>query len=345
MQSWPAIPAVLAAALLVPAPAALGAAALEVVSVEIVTPQIDVTSGQGTAVVEVRLRDAFGLPDTITEDEAVVATGGRSRPGPESVKWRTLVRVSGTGRDGVWRGAAVISPAWRDVIFTVSRVLGIAVPDGPSLAAVGGQRWAVTTVRTPVKVVTGEERVRPRARVTNAVTGAPIGGARVRATDFIPWVTVVPGAAADATGLWTSPEEFWADDLPVVMTYGGRRSRGWSLQGAGCLDLLVKLQATAIYPAAPGTAGEPFTVTGNVFPAPVIRRAAGQILLQQLGPLDWLTVAVADPRDNGRYTLTWSPPAPGAYTLRVRWPGAGSPEPCRPQSEGTTLAGRPVTIR
>jgi hypothetical protein len=339
----------------------------EFVSVEVVTPAVNVGTGFGEVIVDVHFRDAEGLPDTmgpIAADNPEAVSAGRAviLPGAGAIGWRTLGRISGTRQDGVWRGSARLSPAWSGT-YTINQVQAddasngtffFPVANGPSLTVTGGQSWFVTTIRTPMAVVTGNELWRPRARVTNAATGAPIGGARVLLTTvFEPWLDwawrgTAPGTAADAAGVWVSPTTQRFGDYrgeQRALTYGSRGSRGWSMQGVGCVDLTVKLQASATYSAAALRLGQQLVVTGNVWPAPSIFPVGTPIALQRdMGAAGWHNVASANPRSNGRYTLAWQPPTTGSYSLRVRWPGGGSTDQCKEQTVGTTLAATRLTV-
>lgn len=343
----------------------------EFVSVEVLTPQVDVSTGWSFATVAVHLRDAEGLPDTMevccTDNNALASASREIRvPGAGFIEWAVLGRSSGTRRDGVWQGSAMLSPAWSGT-YTVGRIqvdddlngtFVFPVENGPTITVSGGDTWAVTSVRTPIKVVTGDELWRPQARVTNTVTGVPVGGARVLVVSvFEPWsqraaLSEAPGTAADAAGLWTSPVTMRSGVTPGELgelrqlTYGRRGSRGWSMQGVGCVDSTVKLQASATYSAATLSLGQSLTVTGNAWPAPAILQVGGPIILQRdMGAAGWQTVASVHPRSNGRYTLTWQPSATGSYLLRVRWPGTGGPQPCVDQTVGTTLSTTPLTVR
>jgi hypothetical protein len=333
----------------------------EFVSVEVVTPRVDVGTGFGQVLVDVHFRDAEGLPDTIgpiagDNPYAVSADRAAILPGAGFIGWRTLGRISGTGQDGVWRGSARLSPAWSGT-YTVTQVQAddtyfFPVENGPTVTVTGGESWLVTTIRTPVAVVTGNELWRPRARVINAVTGAPIGGARVLLISvFEPWLDwawrgTAPGTAADAAGVWVSPTTQRLGDYrgeQRALTYGSRASRGWSMQGVGCVDPTVKLQASATYSAAALRLGQQLVVDGHVWPAPSIFPVATPIALQRdMGAAGWRTVASANARSNGRYTIAWQPPTTGGYSLRVRWPGGGGT--CMAQTIGTTLATTRLTV-
>jgi hypothetical protein len=132
------------------------------------------------------------------------------------------------------------------------------------------------------------------------------------------------------------------------LIYGKRGTRGYSLQGLGCLDdFTVKMQASEEFAATTVGVAQPITVTGHVWPAPSILGTGAPMLLQRdLGGGNWQTIATAPPRFNGRYTISWAAPAAGAYSLRVRVPGTGTGAPCSGlQSIGSNLVGVPVTVR
>lgn len=339
--------------------------ALVLVSIRVVTPQVDVSTGWGTATVVVHARHPDGLADVQipmygTHGGVVTATRQVEFPVAGYIGWQRLDRVSGTSVDGVWQGSIRLSPAWSGT-YTVTDVhlLGLSQQTyylpvtGPEIVVSGGEAWAVTPVTTPVKVVTGYEQWRPQARVTNTRTGRPVGGARVRLAWIeydepeAVWQGSAPGTPADAAGLWTSPVTYRPNDLVATQyhVYGGRGSRGWSLQGIGCTHITVQLQASARYADTTPSGGEPVVVTGNVWPAPAVLRTGAVVHLQRhLGPFGWRTVTTATVRDSGRYTLTWQPPQRGGHQLRVRLPGNGSPQ-CRTGTVGTTLAATTVTVR
>lgn len=330
--------AVVATALLALVPAPNRAAApAEVVSVTVTPSPVDTTTGFADLRIDVHLRDPDGRPAELTGDavvHAVAMSGTGLRPG--QIDWTRLVNPGDT-TDGVWTGIVRVAPGNAGT-YAIDEVLGEPQWRFDPFT-VAGDRWPISTVRTPLRVVTGAEKWFPRARVR--------AGARVQLGLDRAQVTTAPGTPSDASGVWTSPVAVpLADRRATLGAYGGRGSRGWSLQGATCADLTVQLQASATYPAAPITAGRPLTVTGNVWPAPSILPAeGGPLLLQRETAAGWTTVTTAAPRATGRYTLTWQPPAPGTYTMRVRLPGGGSPLECREQSTGTTLAATTVRVR
>jgi hypothetical protein len=353
-----AIAAAVAAVLAAPAPALARADDPEIVSIAFTTPTIDVSTGWAVTTVSLHLRHPAGLSDRMqpasSDNHSMVgASGGDARSSIGVLDWTRLDRVSGTATDGVWRGAVEVSPGWHGD-YTVDRVQLIdldnqayylVVDDGPTVTVTGGEAWRVTNVPEPIRVVTGDERWRPQAQVTNMVTGRPVGGARLRWTSIFGTVTMgaresaVPGPAADAAGRWRSPVTYGIDDLMEhrLYAYGGRGSRGYSLQGIGCAPVTIRLQASATYSDTTLTGDQSLVVTGNVWPAPSIAGLGAQVLLQQAGAAGWQTVATAQPRANGRYTITWLPVRPGTYQVRIRVPGNGSPL-CAPGSTGTTLA-------
>ncbi|MFG1609152.1 hypothetical protein [Actinoplanes sp. NPDC049265] len=346
----------------------------ELVSVEITTPQVDVGNsyGDGQVMVAVHLRDAEGLPDTIhveccTDNKTVVVAKGTGwYPEMPYITWTTLGRGSGTRQDGTWYGQVTVSPAWSGT-FQVTQVqidddqngqFFFPVTNGPTVTVTGGERWVGETVRTPVKVVTGQEGWHPRVRVVNTVTGQPVGGARVQAKSiFDDWYDLAavppsppPGTAADSTGLWTDPTEHVRGDFfpeERLLVYARRGTRGYSQQGLGCPDFTAKIQASETFAGTTVGVAEPITVTGNVWPAPSILGAASAVWLQRdVGGGTWQTVASVPPRQNGRYTLQWAAPNAGRYSLRVRVPGSGSAASCTGlQSVGTALAATTVTVR
>jgi hypothetical protein len=348
------------------APTAAAAADPEVVSIEILTPQIDAEQGWADATVSVHVRHAVGLPDTmrpLSSDNTSMVTAGRGGgfPGAPWITWPELNRVSGTSTDGVWQDTVRLSPAWSGT-YTVSQVqltdldgqsFYLPVTNGPTIAARTGDVWAVTSVRNPIKIVTGNERWRPQAAITRTQYGIPAAGARVRRGsifDNLPSLSAlatIPGNAADANGLWTSPVMYGVQDglESRNYAYGGRGGRGWSLQGLGCVDITVKLQASSTYSDTSLVDDQPLVVTGNLWPAPSVFGLDAPINLQRnLGAAGWQTLTTVNARSNGRYTLNWLPLEPGTYELRVRLPGNGG-APCTSGTVGTTLASTTVTVR
>jgi hypothetical protein len=345
MHSLRALIAAAAAVSMLAAPvAAYADSPTELVSARAVTPVVDTADGWAYPELEVHLRDPDGLPDQLGQN-AAMATGGTAL-NPGELVWGTLDRVSGTATDGFWRGTLRVGAAWAGT-YTVDQVVGVGtVANGPTFTVLG-DRWVATAVRQTLRVVSGKEPWYPTARITH-VDGRPVGGARIEAAGgWTAWVPAgtPPGTPADAAGLWTSPTRVPVSTGGILDAWGGRGSRGFSLQGIGCDDLTVKLQASSKYPAGSVTGGNPVIVTGNVWPAPAILRTGGLVQLQQQTAAGWLTVAVVTPRDNGRYTLTWKSPPTGTSTVRVRRPGAGTPAACQPYSIGTTLAASTVTVR
>lgn len=346
------------------------------VSVEITTPQVDVGNsyGEGEVVVSVHLRDAEGLPDTIQgyNDESGgsldIVSASRDVHYPEMafLDWLRLDRSSGSRQDGVWSGTAVVSPAWSGT-YTVNSVyvdddnngqFPFTVTNGPTVTISGGQRWTANNLRVPTRVVTGKETWRPQATVRNTVTGAAVGGARIAiVSQFGDWTsqafiapTPAPGTAADSTGLWTSPTAYTVSSYREErdLIYGKRGTRGYSMQGLGCLDdFTLKLQASEEFAATTIGSRESLTVTGHVWPAPSIFGGGASVLLQEdVGGGNWQTFAVTSVRSNGRYTIVAGPPPPGTYSLRIRVPGVGTGAPCSGlQSVGTNLVAVPVTVR
>jgi hypothetical protein len=354
----------LAAVLLLPLAAAPASAARadtpEIVSVQILTPQVDVSGGWGNATVSVHVRHAVGLPDamfpTSSDNYSMVTAGG-----PGWITWPRLDRVSGTATDGVWQSTVELSPLWHGV-YTVVQVqltdldgqaFYLPITNGPTITLNGGDVWSVLSVRNPIKIVSGKERWRPQSRVTSTVYSRPVAGARVRPGSIFDQVpalsrlTTNPGLAADANGLWTSPVTYGVQDELEgrLYAYGSRGDRGWSLQGSGCVDITVKLQASSKYSDTTLIDDQPLVVTGNVWPAPGIFGLGAPINLQRnLGAAGWQTLTTAQARSNGRYTLTWYPLAPGNYELRVRLPG-NIPTGCGSGTVGTTLASTTATVR
>jgi len=337
----------------------------EIVSIA-VTPQVDVSQGWGNVTVAVHVRHAVGLPDTMhpansDNPNVVTASRGRSYPAAGYIGWTSLERVSGTATDGVWQSTVRLSPAWSgsypvtqvQLTDVQDDVFYLPVTNGPAVTVTGGEVWSVVSVRNPIKIVTGEERWRPQAQVTNTVTGRPVGGARVRPGsifDNLPslsWLGTTPGNAADAAGLWTSPVTYGVNDRleGLNYAYGGRGNRGWSMQGIGCDDITVKLQASSAYSDTTLVGDQPLVVTGNVWPAPSVGPGGGgPINLQRnLGSAGWQTLTTAYARSNGRYTLNWYPVQPGTYELRVRLPGNGG-QPCTTGTVGTTLTTTTVRV-
>ena len=251
----------------------------------------------------------------------------------------------------MWRGSLRISSAWEGT-YTVNQVVPAGpLTDGPTVTVRASDRWVVSSIRQTLRVVTGRELWRPQARITD-VDGPPVSGGRIVPGGFqtvLP-ATPAPGAPSDPNGVWTSPVRFAIADSyrAFLPAFGGRGSRGWSLQGVTCADLTVKLQASSIYPAGPVTRGAAMIVTGNVWPAPSIlagNQTGGLLQLQRRSPTGWVTVATVTPRDPGRSTRTWPAPPTGTHPLRVRRPGAGSPAECELHIVGTTLTDTPVTVR
>ncbi len=345
MHSPRALIAVLAAAVILSAPVAAHAdSPTELVSARAVTPVVDTADGWAYPELEVHLRDPDGLPDQLGQN-AALATGGAAQ-NPGELVWGTLNRVSGTATDGLWRGTLRVGAAWAGT-YTVDQVVGVTtVANGPTFTVLG-DRWVATAIRQTLRVVSGQEPWYPTARITH-VDGRPADGARLQATDgFTAWVapSPPPGTPAGANGLWRSPTRVPVGVGGILDAWGGRGSRGFSLQGVGCNDLTVKMQASSKYPAGPVARGKPVIVTGNVWPAPAILRTGGLVQLQQQTVAGWSTVATVTPRDNGRYTLTWLSPPTGTYTLRVRRPGAGTAAVCQPYSIGTNLATATVSVQ
>ncbi len=349
----------------------------QLVSVEITTPRVDVGNsyGEGDVTVSVHLRDAEGLPDTLQgyNDEQGgsldIVAAGRDVKFPEMpfLEWIRLDRSSGSRQDGVWSGTAVVSPAWSGTYKVDSVTVDddnngqfpFPLTDGPTVTISGGERWTANIIRTPVRVVTGKETWRPRAQLRNTVTGAAVGAARIAiVSQFGDWTTQAfighgqpaPGTAADGTGLWTSPTAYgvsaYREERDLI--YGKRGTRGYSMQGLACLDdFTLKLQASEEFAATTAGVGRPITVTGHVWPAPSIFGSGASVLLQRnVGGDTWQTIATAPPRDNGRYSISWTAPTAGAYSLRVRVPGTGTGTPCSGlQSIGSNLVAVPVTVR
>jgi hypothetical protein len=346
MHSIRAVTAVLAVAAVLPAPAAARAdAPTELVSARAVEPVVDTAAGWAYPELEVHLRDPDGLPDSIGQN-AATATGGTAMF-PGELTWATLNRVSGTATDGIWRGTVRVGPAWAGT-YTVDQIVPVgAISNGPTFT-VRGDRWVVTAVRQTLKVVSGTEIWHPTARVADA-GGRPVGGARIDVGGFTAYLPAgsPPGTPAAADGVWTSPRPVpVAQSTQFLTAWGGRGSRGFSLQGVTCNDLTVKLQASATYPAGPVARGATVVVTGHVWPAPAILRGqGGRVQLQERTAAGWHTVAAVDPRLTGRYTLNWTAAPTGTHVVRVRWPGAGVAAECRTYSLGTTLAAATVTVR
>lgn len=361
-----AVAAGLAGLLALPAAAVAARAAIpapDLVSAGFVTSQVDVgtTGGTNTVVLQVHLRDTADLPDVLQvrsccdPDESPhsgIAYRVDDTPGVSFLEWDQLLRVSGTPQDGVWQGTKVVSPAWIGT-YRLTRLqidpgwenaddpFQFPITDGPTVTVTGGAMWAADWSAAPLKVVTGKEIWHPQARITSRVTGAPVGGARVviapEADTWYAHPTVplqpLPGTAADRNGLWTSPTVYPAtepDPLRVTLVFG-RRGSAYSLQGYGCVGYTVKMQASATYSTG--------SVAGNIWPAPSILDTQSSVILQQDVGGVWQALGSAQARANGRYTIAWTPPAAGTYTLRVRVPGIDDGGWCRGRSTaGTTLA-------
>lgn len=359
-----ALTAVLAGA--APAPAAAARADdPEVVSIAFAQPRIDVSTGWAVTTVSLHLRHAGGLqadmfPASSDNRQMVSAGGGEAGAAIGVIGWGRLAQVSGTPADGVWTATVELSAGWSGA-YRVDRVQLIdldgqayylPVENGPTLTVAGGRPWTLTNVPSPIKVVTGNERWRPQARITDPATGRGVGGARVAIGTIFDDLadrsreTTSPGPAADSSGRWTSPVTYGLDDQPEsrYYPYGSRGSRGWSLQGAGCVNLSVKLQGSATYADTTLVDDQPLTVTGNVWPAPSIGPGGGPINLERYaGAAGWQTVATERARSNGRYTINWYPLQPGDHQIRVRMPGNGNPR-CETGTVGTTLASTALSV-
>lgn len=348
-----------------------------VVSVTVVTQPAPVEGGFADLVVRLQLTDPEGLSDVVRGGRAAVRgrepvfTAEMTRDDfPVARPWATLAdtnlarrvaimtatRVSGTSTSGVWEARARLSSAfigtWTGYPRSVADVNDDAAPRGYLIGAratsftIGSpeQRpWKV--VSAPVRVVTGEELWTPQMTVVDRVTGRPVPGAFLdfahgrREDDIRPAVrTDVPAIRADASGSWTgTPEKLTRTDR-VVEVWAGRGSRGLSLETVGCFSPTVKWQANQRV----STSGRVVTTSGNVWPAPSVLRVGDGIRMEYLVGRTWRHAAVGTVRSNGRYTMTWTPPAAGTYSVRVVKPGSVS---ICSATAGTTLPGVAVTVR
>lgn len=348
------------------APAA--AAAVTVVGVTVVPSAVDPVTGFASVSVELSLESPDPLPDTLGpampfETATVFAEVVGARPaavgeGPPSVlAWGELTRVSGTATDGVWRATTAATRWWTGEwrVVSVQASEGVVDPDLDRFDArvvvgtTAAPPWQVAAAPVgPVKVVTGREPWTPRLRVTDRATGLPVvafvgapdspfdsfapaarlpAGSQLGRTDRAGYHAVAPRGVLDDEGTTVA--------IPV---YGGRGSRGFSLEGMSCLAPWVKWQANERFT----TSGRTVTASGNAWPAPSIYPAANPAVhLQAFQGGAWQTVASGTVRANGRYDVVWTAPTAGARQLRVYKPGGVAG--CR-ISAGSVLPAVGVTV-
>lgn len=358
-----------AAALACAGPAQAADPVVTVVGVTVTPASDDLVDGFATLVVDVALESTEPLADVLgpaavrarpVVDPPAWSTFVEFAPGP--ISWERVTRVSGTARDGVWRATTEVSPFfsgdWR-----VTEVADFSTSDpydsvdvsgfGASTAlGTGAPPWRARPAPVPVRVVSGSESWTPRARVTDRVTGA---GVPAPFDDYnfyaephgAPWVRLPAGwlrGRADSEGyLALSPRPVVFEDgersRNVVHVYAGRGTRGLSWEAGTVLWPQVKWQANQRF----SVSGRTVTASGNAWPAPAVYPAANPgIHLQQLVGRTWRTVATAQVRPNGRYTITWSAPAAGPQVVRVYKPGGATD---RQTSVGTVLGFVTVTTR
>jgi hypothetical protein len=324
------------------------------VSVQVTPSEVDLDTGFATFVVDVSLTDPEGLPDVIDPRSsepwpmpAVLALPDANNDGGGvALAWKSLTRVSGTPKAGVWRGVTEVSPAWvgrytvryisvLDCANCAEDAPGQFSVDGPVLTITGVRSWLMVNPSS-IRVVTGQERWTPQALVLDGFSAAPVPGAWVTTRDFWgSWMgtarqRTAPGVRVGADGIWTAgysipiADAMWDQDY--ASAYGARGTRGWSLETVMTLSPRIKWQANSRYAAIPGGA---VSVTGNFWPAPSVLGQSGtgpNVYLQRLTPAGaWETVATSRGRDNGRYSLMWTPPDEGTAHLRIRLPGRGTP--------------------
>lgn len=350
-------------------PAADAGSAVSVGEMRVEPAAAEVVGGFVTLAVTVDLQDSAGLPDVIAPQwidapYAVVAVAADRR---EAVLWPTLTRVAGSETDGTWRGLVEVAPMWAGRTYAVESLhlvrsdgeqvdLGVGPGTGVAGAtfSVAGQpTWDVVPDRTPVRVVSGQERWTPGITVVNRDTRQPVSGAAIGVQHvFGPApsarLQTPPGlGATDSRGRWSgSPEGVVGVDRPFYLAYGKRGTRGWSLEDRTCLEPTVKIQANSRYTVLGGDGSgdrSSVVVEGNVWPAPVIHSAGyGPVHLQRrAADGSWQVVATANARANGRYTVTWADAPAGRHELRIRRPGIT--DVCG-GSAGTNLASVPVTV-
>lgn len=310
--------------------------------------------------IELDLTDPDGLPDDLTNFETQpfpVAFAAVERPGlvtvptdlltPE-VHWYQLTRVAGTATAGTWAGEIRVSSVATgtvqvdEVVVTdeTGEVTEIEVADGPTVTvgSSAGAPWMYRVLNAPVKVVTGSERWTPTLQLVTR-SGSPVAGALTAATpagvEDVPFWTwdlmYVPAGSADllsvfsrtsgAAGSLTLPTYGVSETNYVASLAGWGRGdqRYHTVAAVGQLDPPVKWQANARFAAS----GSTVTATGNAWPAPSIYDAANpRIYLQRLVGRTWRTVATAEVRSNGRFTIVWPNAVPGAGTwVRAYKPG------------------------
>jgi hypothetical protein len=333
----------------------------ELVSLDIRPGTVSPTTGFATVTLTVALRDDAGLSEVINpghSDNPYAAYAMSSDAWPRVIGWQTLTLISGTARDGVWRGTTEVSPFWAGGAYTLRWIhverfdedpIAVQV-DPPAVLRVSGQpTWTVTPVPDPVRVVRGDERWVPRVRVTDRASGAAIAGAALAEYDPFIWtptprVTARPPLATNSSGVWVGSTRgvSTADNYTWLVAYGRRGTRGFSLEGRTCLEPVIKLQANSRYSSVRLQPGEMLVVTGNVWPAPHIRPAAGRAHLQERVGDQWRILDTSSVRWNGRYTLDWTPTGTGTHVLRVRVPGLTA-QSCG-GAVGTNLIGVPVRV-
>ncbi len=357
----------------------------EVLSTSVTPVTANIETGFLTLQVDVELSDPEGLPDHLVGlgpyEHTTLRADGTS---PEDLSrrswldWQCPVMVSGTPQLGVWRAFVEVA-AVQASSFTLTDLLAVEdlsgnmvyvpIDDGATFSIVPPDLWDITPRSAAVPIVTGDELWTPRAIVTARSSGDPVA-ARVSThgfgADFAADVhrypadsgprplpcggTTVgggpPGVALTSSGLWTGGATSVNGDAWWLLAWGGRGSRGWSLEAEHRMCAPIKWQANSHYSALSLNRGSTLNVTGNVFPAPAVYNEMypdrQHLYLQQAVGGSWQTVATAMVRQNGRYTLSWTPTVAGTAQLRVRVPG--SLTECG-VNQGTTLASVAVTVR
>lgn len=354
-------------------PASAAVATFEVTDAVLLPAAPDLTTGLARVQVVLTLSSDTAIPDVIGVDvdwpSNVVARPLDDAPwaregetAPFRMDWGVLSRIDGTSTDGRWQAVTHVSPGWTgtwlldgvrdpsvtpidDRAFVDVSGLGATVVVGDPAT---GPRWSMTNASEPVRVVTGQEYWLERVRVTDRDSGAGISA-------FVDPSTSQFGPAgrlpAGSDLLRASPDGYLTlGQRPVVSgsqsaevsAYGGRATRGFSLEAMACTAPVVKWQANQ----RAAVSGRTVTVTGNAWPAPAILAAANDVVrLQQLVGRTWRTVAVGNVRYNGRYTMIWNAPTSGSQLLRVYKPGGvndtGRGQICG-SSVGSTLAATSV---
>ncbi len=365
-----------AAALLLPAPPAV-AAGFEVVDATVLPAASDLRTGLARVQLVLALTSDTPLPDVIAVDQDWPTNAfalplddapwaRASETAPFRLDWATLTRIDGTSTGGRWQAVADVASGWtgrwrlagvRDP-FSSAPVDDLDFVDVTGLGAttvVGdpgtGPRWSVENASVPVRVVSGEEFWTQRVRVTDRADGAGVGAfVDPTVSQFGPPGRLPVGAdllRASPDGLLTLGQQTVVSGSlsAEVSAYGGRGTRGFSLEGMACTAPVVKWQANQRF----SVSGRSVTVNGNAWPAPGVYAAANDgVRLQQLVGRTWRTVGDGQVRYNGRYDMTWTAPTAGTLVLRVRKPG-GQADSGRGQfcgySVGTTLAAVTVVTR